>query len=212
MRWSSSIGMLRLSVGYLTWEDLLSPDPTTTCEHRAAAIVWGTHTAITRSTLADDEERSEQVNLLRDIFGNPFRPVIVDPTWLTATVTALGRSIYDERAFDRMPILGDALEDAGCTSQEILATLSRAWSACSWLLGGGPDAGQGVGHDRGQVAGIERSSADALLLPRERSTAQPKAAALRGRVLSLYLAPGSRRAQSSRCRNRRAVCQRAGHR
>lgn len=58
---------------------------------------------------------------LRDIFGNPFRPTTLDQSWLTSTVTALAHAIYQERAFDRLPILADALEDAGCTNQEILA-------------------------------------------------------------------------------------------
>ena len=55
-----------------------------------------------------------------DIFGNPFRPVAVDPDWLTSTVVALARGIYDDRAFDRMPILADALQDAGCDNDDVL--------------------------------------------------------------------------------------------
>lgn len=66
-------------------------------------------------------ERSAQVALIKDVFGNPFRPVTVDPLWQTATVVALAQAIYDERAFDRLPILADALEDAGCTNAAILA-------------------------------------------------------------------------------------------
>jgi hypothetical protein len=61
-----------------------------------------------------------QAVVLRDIVGNPFRPVTVDPAWQTATVTTLAQAIYSDRAFDRMPILADALEDAGCTNQDIL--------------------------------------------------------------------------------------------
>ena len=60
-------------------------------------------------------------SLIRDVFGNPFRPVTVDPRWLTSDVLALARSLYDERAFDRMPILADALQDAGCTDEKVLA-------------------------------------------------------------------------------------------
>ncbi len=61
-----------------------------------------------------------QCHSLRCIFGNPFRPVSVEPSWLTSTVTALAEGIYAERAFDRMPILADALEEAGCDHADIL--------------------------------------------------------------------------------------------
>jgi hypothetical protein len=57
---------------------------------------------------------------LRDLFGNPFRPVTVDVTWLTSNVTGLVQGIYDNREFDLMPILGDAVEEADCTNEEIL--------------------------------------------------------------------------------------------
>ncbi len=58
--------------------------------------------------------------VVRDILGNPFRPLTLDPSWLTSAVLLLARGIYDERAFDRMPILADALRDAGCDSPDIL--------------------------------------------------------------------------------------------
>lgn len=58
--------------------------------------------------------------LLRCIFGNPIRPVTIAPEWLTSTVLALAKGIYDDRAFDRLPYLADALQDAGCTSDEVL--------------------------------------------------------------------------------------------
>ena len=64
--------------------------------------------------------RREQADLIRDIFGDPFRPVAVDPAWLTTDVLVLARGIYAEKAFDRMPILADALQDAGCTNDDIL--------------------------------------------------------------------------------------------
>lgn len=57
---------------------------------------------------------------IRCTFGNPFHPVAVDPEWLTSTVVALARGIYDERAFDRLPILADALMDAGCENADVL--------------------------------------------------------------------------------------------
>jgi hypothetical protein len=58
--------------------------------------------------------------LISDIFGNPFRPVSLDPLWLTSDVLLLARGIYADRAFDRMPILADALQDAGCANDDIL--------------------------------------------------------------------------------------------
>jgi hypothetical protein len=60
-----------------------------------------------------------QVELIRCIFSNPFRPVTLNPSLLTSTVVDLAEAIYQERAFDRLPILADALEDAGCTNLDI---------------------------------------------------------------------------------------------
>jgi hypothetical protein len=71
-------------------------------------------------------EVEAQAGLLRDIFGNPFRPVAFDPAWRTTDVMLLGQGIYEERAFDRMPILADALQDAGCDRDELLSHLRDA--------------------------------------------------------------------------------------
>lgn len=60
------------------------------------------------------------VELIRDIFGNPFRPVSFDPTWRTTTSVAIAKAMYDSRDFAAMPVLADALEDAGCTHADIL--------------------------------------------------------------------------------------------
>jgi hypothetical protein len=61
------------------------------------------------------------VDVIRCIVGNPFRPVACDPSWRTTTVVGLTDAIYTERAFDRLPILADALEEAGCTHPDVLA-------------------------------------------------------------------------------------------
>jgi hypothetical protein len=66
-------------------------------------------------------EEVAQVALVRDIFGNPFRPAAFDPAWRTSDALLLARGIYEERAFDRMPILADALQDAGCTNEDVLS-------------------------------------------------------------------------------------------
>jgi|GEM_PF-5757293 len=59
-------------------------------------------------------------DIIRDIFGNPFRPVAFSPEWRTSTVVSLARGMYDSRDFSAMPILADALQDAGCEQAEIL--------------------------------------------------------------------------------------------
>jgi hypothetical protein len=60
------------------------------------------------------------LTLIRDIFGNPFRPITLDSSWLTPTVTALAQAIYTDRTFTDLPILADALEEAGCTHPDLL--------------------------------------------------------------------------------------------
>ena len=67
-------------------------------------------------------QQTLHVAVLRDIFGtpHPFPQHALAPSWLTSDVLALARGIYDDHAFDRMPILADALQDAGCDNSHIL--------------------------------------------------------------------------------------------
>jgi hypothetical protein len=61
---------------------------------------------------------------LREVFGNPFRPIAVSPSWLdgnAATVRKIAQGIYDDRAFHWLPVLADALEEADCTDSTMLA-------------------------------------------------------------------------------------------
>jgi hypothetical protein len=72
---------------------------------------------------AEAAESAAQCRLLRDIYGNPFRRVPVGLGWLAwngGTVPKLVRAIYEELAFDRLPVLADALEEAGCTNADLL--------------------------------------------------------------------------------------------
>ena len=68
-----------------------------------------------------------QCALVRDLFGNPSRRVAAPQRawlrWNDATVPRMGGAIYDERAFDRLPVLADALEDAGCADPDWLGHL-----------------------------------------------------------------------------------------
>jgi hypothetical protein len=69
-------------------------------------------------------------DVMRDVFGNPFRPLHLDQAWLewnNSTVVQIAQAAYDERSLPsgtldnvRLAILADALEDAGCTNAQIL--------------------------------------------------------------------------------------------
>jgi hypothetical protein len=65
-------------------------------------------------------EQARQADLLRDVF-NPFNASRINDASRSSTVQQIAQTIYDERVFDRIPILADALEEAGCTNAEILA-------------------------------------------------------------------------------------------
>jgi hypothetical protein len=81
------------------------------------------------------ERRAGQADLLREIMGNPFQPAALDPAWLAFSdglIPKLARAVYEERAFDRLPVVGDALEDAGCADQDVLG---HCRSACEHVRG-----------------------------------------------------------------------------
>ncbi len=61
--------------------------------------------------------------IVRDLYGNPFSQVVPDSTWLDwngAALCKMARTIHDEYRFEDLPVLADALEDAGCTESELL--------------------------------------------------------------------------------------------
>jgi hypothetical protein len=65
----------------------------------------------------------DTARLVREVFGNPFRPVAIDPRWLAwggGTVPRVTRAIYEGRRFQDLPVLADALEEAGCAEREVL--------------------------------------------------------------------------------------------
>ena len=59
--------------------------------------------------------------IVRDVIGNPFRSVAFDRRWRTEPVVGLARQMYEARDFGPMPVLADALDDAGCDAAEVLA-------------------------------------------------------------------------------------------
>jgi hypothetical protein len=110
----------------------------TTGNHRSvahasssAALAWaidraGPERGVKHSERRGKERKARQLihsNWLRDVFGNPFRPIYHTQSWLSwngGKVPKLAQAIYEKRAFDRLPILADALEQAGCTEPAIL--------------------------------------------------------------------------------------------
>lgn len=65
-------------------------------------------------------EQKRQTPALRCIVGNPLRPVAFAPAWRTEHTVGIAAKVYEERDFAAMPILGDALEEAGCVEAGIL--------------------------------------------------------------------------------------------
>jgi hypothetical protein len=93
---------------YGWWRSLVDIDDRLTATHHA--LTWGRL----------EQVCDENIAHLRDIFGNPFRPVAFSPEWRTDTVVTLARTMYESREFGAMPILADALQDAGCDNDDIL--------------------------------------------------------------------------------------------
>jgi hypothetical protein len=112
-----------------------------TAYHAALAAAWcarsfsrdpdsdSGHAAFYAATTVGD--KAPFLALVHCVFGNPFHPVTAKRTWLTwndGAVRRVAQAIYDERAFDRMPVLADALEDAGCNDEHILSHCRSAGS------------------------------------------------------------------------------------
>jgi len=101
----------------------------TQCTAQLEAAWWGWDVPAARAErdAVVSAARKLRCGVIRDVFGTlPFRPITLDPSWLAwgeGTVSEIATAIYEERAFDRMGILADALEEAGCTDPEILAHL-----------------------------------------------------------------------------------------
>jgi hypothetical protein len=75
-----------------------------------------------------DEVERAQGELFREIFGNPFRPVAPEQAWLRwdgGAIPRLARCLHEERRFEELPILADALQEAGCDHEAFLAHCRR---------------------------------------------------------------------------------------
>jgi hypothetical protein len=86
----------------------------------ADGVIWSTAWYDALNTA-----KATQSAVLRDLISNPFRPKpALDPAWLAwgrATIPSLATAIYEERRWEDLPVLADALEEAGCTNAEVLS-------------------------------------------------------------------------------------------
>jgi hypothetical protein len=118
----------RFQAGHEAWPVCWSPDVDMDSFHllsRTAAWATGILCILSATPLSEglSEAETRLAHIIRDIVHESCRPVSIPPAlkvWTDGTVVKLARSIYDERAYDQMPILGDALEEAGCADQGIL--------------------------------------------------------------------------------------------
>jgi hypothetical protein len=111
-------------------DDWVAGQPPTDSPHYVALMLYrefcsssiAIHAVSASAGLADGvSEQHEQVQLMRCIIGNPFRPVAFDSSWRTPQAVALAQQIHDNRAFESLPTLADALQEAGCDNADILA-------------------------------------------------------------------------------------------
>jgi hypothetical protein len=118
----------------IEWEELAAAEEETIAalggsRSRAARFaVWSLHPHPGKGSgmvvgCVRKHEGQAHTAVLLELFGNPFRPVPLELSWLTrndGTAVKIAQVIYNDQAFDRMPILADVLDDAGCDNPSIL--------------------------------------------------------------------------------------------
>jgi hypothetical protein len=114
----------------------LSPDAKSAATHvpfAAAAAFAGTPY---EDDLQFEGAFATQADLVRCIFGNPTRPINFDSRWRTSVALSLAREMYEERDFRRLPLLADALMEAGCNDEQVVShcKLSGMHVRGCWVL------------------------------------------------------------------------------
>lgn len=107
-------------------EDLCrDPDQLLDLAHWGPFAYWGSETEkqeLSREyEAARSRELKEQLLLVADVFGAQLHGLTIPTLSRTPAVAALARIIYDEQSYKELPILGDALEETGCTNEEVLS-------------------------------------------------------------------------------------------
>jgi hypothetical protein len=91
-------------------------------------IGWLTRRASQQLRRTEEEEGANQAGMLREMVGNPFVPLVLDPLWSRwndGAIVRLAQNLYEENRHDDLPILADALEEAGCVQTELLDHLRK---------------------------------------------------------------------------------------
>jgi hypothetical protein len=112
------------AIDYEAWASVKDP----VRPHRDSERAFSRKTAkqAQARNVAVSSEKAGQVSILHDLIGNPLHPFVIDPTWLifhNGAVPGIAQGIYATQEFEHLPILADALEDAGCTDAAILEHL-----------------------------------------------------------------------------------------
>jgi hypothetical protein len=146
---------IREGLGAVAWAACSAvEDPADAGEAAASSVLaatWALGEKTPAARAARRDFRGWQRATVRDLFGNPFRPVHVDPAWLAwdgGAVEKLAEAVYEERDLPsghldstRLAVLADMLEEAGCTDAEVLGHLRgpgphvRGCFAVDFLLG-----------------------------------------------------------------------------
>jgi hypothetical protein len=103
----------------LNWADSAAATASPSAKVAVRHAVWGPLYLEERS-----DQRRRYAELLNHIIGNPFHPITINPgllTWHGRLIVSMAQRMYDSRDFSAMPVLADALEEAGCQDQDILA-------------------------------------------------------------------------------------------
>jgi len=121
----------------LDWDRGPPAEPFAPADWRGlAALVYlpfDTHTP----TFAWVSRRFHSARLVREVYGNPYRPAPFDESWRSTDAVGVARRIHEARDFGAMPVLADALQEAGCDCDETLAhcrDLSQCHARGCWVL------------------------------------------------------------------------------
>jgi acetyl esterase/lipase len=117
----SSYPLYRTPPSYVTSEEMDVLADTSTAAVRLLEDHAGNDWARKERAARIAAEWDAYVKLMHDLVGPlPFRPITLDPRWLTSSVQDLAKLINEERRFELMPVLGDALMDAGCDDEDVV--------------------------------------------------------------------------------------------